>query len=193
MNTSIRKPLYQTWYEGVALIAGLVPLGMFALDVPAIVLGVDRMNEIDRATPLTLWISVSSGLVAGGSLAWLVSSKSKREAKPLSPKQWFAIAAYAPISAFLVGWSINWLATILPGETSVVQGYVAESLRTSGRSLCSRYIRVLRLGHPDGDEICLSARLGRPVGPDDLSIDERVSLTIHITPFGSTVESIERD
>jgi dolichyl-phosphate-mannose--protein O-mannosyl transferase len=86
------------------------------------------MNEIDRGTPLTLWISVSSGLVAAGSLAWVALSRSKREAQPLSTKQWLAIALWGPLSACFVGWSINWAATILPGETSVVQA-TAESFR----------------------------------------------------------------
>jgi hypothetical protein len=49
------------------------------------------------------------------------------------------------------------------------------------------------LGHTDGDEVCLSGGLGRRVGPDDLSVCERLALTIHTTPFGSTVESIDHD
>jgi hypothetical protein len=101
---------------------------MFFLNVPTILLGVDRMNEIDRVTPATLWISLGSGLIAGGSSIWLALSKSKHESLKL--KQWVAICAWGPISAILVGWSLNWVATIVPGETRAVQATV-ESLRTA--------------------------------------------------------------
>ena len=37
------------------IIAVLVPFGMFVLDIPAIVLGVDRMNEIDRNKPTAVY------------------------------------------------------------------------------------------------------------------------------------------
>ena len=58
-------------------------------------------------TPITLWISLGSGLIAGGALAWLVLFKSKQES--LKPKQWAAIIVWGPLSALFVGWSMNWM------------------------------------------------------------------------------------
>src|SRR4051812_27436471 len=53
VNTSNLSALHQTWYLRLATVAVFAPLVMFCLDVPAIVLGIDRMNEIDRVTPAT--------------------------------------------------------------------------------------------------------------------------------------------
>jgi hypothetical protein len=175
-------------YNRFVIAAAFAPLIMLFLDLPAILLGVDRMNEIDRVTPVTLWISLGSGLIAGGSLVWLVLFKSKNES--LKPKQWAAIVAWGPLSALFVGWSINWVATIVPGETRVIQATV-QSFQIGGRSLCARQITLLRLGHTDSDQVCLTGGMGRRVGPDDLSVGEKTLLTIHTTSVGSTVESIE--
>jgi hypothetical protein len=175
-------------YKWLAIAAALAPLIVFFLDLPAILLGVDRMNEIDRVTPVTLWISLGSGLIAGGSLVCLVLFKSKNES--LKPKQWAAIVAWGPLSAIFVGWSLNWAATIVPGETTVIQA-TAQSFQTGGRSLCARQITLVRQGHMDSDQVCLTGGMGRRVGPDDLSVGEKLSLTIHTTSVGGTVESIE--
>jgi hypothetical protein len=175
-------------YTWLATVAALAPLVLLFLDLPAILLGVDRMNEIDRMTPITLWISLGSGLIAGGSLVWLVLFKSKH--KSLKPKQWAAIIVWGPLSALFVGWSMNWVATIVPGETRVIRATV-QSFQGGGRSACGRQITLLRRGHADSDQVCLTGGMGRRVGPDDLSVGETISLTIHTTSVGSTVESIE--
>jgi hypothetical protein len=47
------------------------------LDIPAIVLGVDRMNEIDRVTSAILWISLGGGLIVVGSAIFSALSRSE--------------------------------------------------------------------------------------------------------------------
>jgi len=163
------------------------PLVLFLSDAFAVALGIDRMNEIDRVTAVTLWIAASAGLVAGVSGVWLAL---KRKSQALEPKQWLAVLAWGPLSALFFGWTANWLATLVPGETKVVPATIT-SFRTGGRSLCQRHVTLLRRDRTDQDEICLTGGLGRNVGPEDLSVDEEVSLTVHVTPVGSTVESIE--
>ena len=171
----------------LAIALALAPLILLFVDFVAILLGVDRMNEIDRVTPVTLWVALGGGVMAGASQWWLMLVKGDRESMGL--KLWAATLAWGPLSAFLVCWSLNAVATIVPGETSEIQA-TAQSFRRDGRSLCSRYITLQRRWHADPDEVCLTGAWGRRVGPSDLSVGDELTLIIHTTAIGGTVESI---
>jgi hypothetical protein len=95
------------FYNRLAIAAAIAPLVMFFLDLPAILLGVDRMNEIDRVTLATLWISLGRGLIAGGSLIWLVLFKSKRESLGFGTYRGHQGAASALYGAPLDGRTFN--------------------------------------------------------------------------------------